>query len=178
MVHFDEVTVVQACESLRKENLVHLIVRGESRITKFRHVMTETMSLEPQEIAVMSILMLRGPQTVGEIRTRSNRLYEFGSLDEVEATLNLLIARQPSALVIRLPRQPGQKEVRYAHLLSGNVVFNEPDPAATRVPADSERIGKLEETTEELRKEIEKICAGSSRSSENNSNSHAGQSLS
>jgi uncharacterized protein len=157
VVYFDEAAVAEAFDSLRKKNLVHLIDRGDSRITKYRHVMAETMKLEPPAIAAMCVLMLRGPQTVGEIRTRSNRLYEFGTLDEVEATLNLLIASPPSPLVVRVPRQTGQKEVRYAHLLSGDVAFNEPDPAMARTQADSERIGKLEETTEELRKEMEDL---------------------
>lgn len=157
VVHFDEATVANAADSLRKKNLAHVVHRDDSRVTKFRQVMGETMSMEAREIAVMCVLMLRGPQTVGEIRMRSNRLYDFENLEEVETTLNSLIAKEPAALVVRLPRQTGQKEVRYAHLLSGEVVFDEPETAPARVQADNERIGKLEETTEELRKELEDL---------------------
>ena len=157
VVQFDEETVARTVDSLRKENLVHVIHRGDSRVTKYRHVMAETMSLDTRDIAVMCVLMLRGPQTVGEIRTRSNRIYDFQNLEEVETTLNSLIAREPSVFVVRLPRQTGQKEVRYAHLLSGEAAFDEPEAAMTRDQADNERIGKLQETTEELRKEVEDL---------------------
>jgi len=157
VVHFEEETVARTIESLRKKNLVHMVHKDDSRVMKYRHVLAETMGLDTREIAVMSILMLRGPQTVGEIRTRTNRIHDFQNLEEVETTLNALIARQPSALVVRLPRQTGHKEVRYAHLLSGEVAFDNPDPSLSRAQADSERIGKLEEITEELRKELEDL---------------------
>ncbi|PYS56047.1 MAG: DUF480 domain-containing protein [Acidobacteria bacterium] len=157
VVHFDEETVARAMDSLRKKNLVHVVHKDDSRVTKYRHVMAETIGLDIPEIAVMCVLMLRGPQTVGEIRTRSNRIHDFQDLEEVETTLNALIAREPSALAVRLPRQTGQKEVRYAHLLSGEVALDNPDPAMIRAQADSERIAKLEEITEELRKEVEDL---------------------
>src|SRR5438105_10122305 len=118
VVHFDEDTVLRATDTLRQRNLLHVVDKADSRVTKYRHVMGETMALDHREIAVMCVLMLRGPQTVGEIRTRSNRIHDFENLEQVENILNSLIARQP-ALAIRLPRQAGQKEVRYAHLLSG-----------------------------------------------------------
>jgi uncharacterized protein len=92
---------------------------------------------------------LRGPQTVGEIRTRSNRLYDFTSLEEVETTLNSLMSGDPP-LVVRLPRQSGQKEVRYAHLLSGAVTFTEPEP-------EPDRIGKLEKEVDDLKKQFEEF---------------------
>jgi uncharacterized protein len=154
VVHFDEATVAAALEDLRKQNLVHQIKRSDSRVTKYRHVMAEAMSLGPPEIAVMCVLMLRGPQTIGEIRTRTNRLFDFGGLDEVEATLNALIGRAPLPLVLRLPRRVGQKEVRYAHLLSGEVSFDAPDVTATGITTDAERIAVLEEALEGLQKEV------------------------
>src|SRR5437016_12382416 len=117
-----------------------MIDRGDSRVTKYRHVLYEAMSLGRPAIAVMCVLMLRGPQTVGEIRTRSNRLYDFTSLQEVEITLNSLVSGE-TPLVVRLPRQTGQKEVRYAHLLSGEVRLTEPEPETEPEP---DRIGKLE----------------------------------
>jgi uncharacterized protein YceH (UPF0502 family) len=151
VVHFDEATVLRATDTLRQKNLLHIVDKADSRVTKYRHVMGETMGFEPEQIAAMCVLMLRGPQTVGEIRTRSNRLYDFQNLEEVETTLNSLIAREPT-LVVRLPRQTGQKEVRFAHLLSGEVVTVDDQPA----PAD-DRVASLEQTIEELRKEVEDL---------------------
>ena len=150
VVHFDEDTVLKATDTLRQKNLLHVVDKADSRVTRYRHVMGETMALDNREIAAMCILMLRGPQTVGEVRTRSNRIYDFESLEQVETTLSGLIARQP-ALAIRLPRQTGQKEVRFAHLLSGEVTFEDQGPAGP------DRIGKLEETIEDLRAAIEEL---------------------
>src|SRR5216117_2648947 len=127
VTNFDEDTVARAADTLREKKLVHLVDRGESRVTKYRHVLYEAMNMGRPVIAVMCVLMLRGPQTVGEIRTRSNRLYDFSSLEQVEATLNALMSAE-SPLVLRLPRQSGQKEVRYAHLLSGEMALTEPEP--------------------------------------------------
>src|SRR5213594_195860 len=112
VVHFDEDTVTRATESLREKRLVHQVDRSESRVSKYRHVIYETMNLGRPAVAVMDVLMLRGAQTVGEIRTRTNRLYDFTSLEEVETTLNAMMSGEP-ALAVRLPRQSGQKEVRY-----------------------------------------------------------------
>jgi len=147
VAHFDESTVARAVESLQEKKLVHLLDRGESRVTKYRHVLYEAMNLGRPAIAVMCVMMLRGPQTVGEIRTRSNRLYNFSSLEEVEITLNSLMS---GALIVRLPRQSGQKEVRYAHLLSGEVSFTEPE-------AEPDRIGKLEKEVDDLKKQFEQF---------------------
>ena len=147
VAHFDESTVARAVESLQEKKLVHLLDRGESRVTKYRHVLYEAMNLGRPAIAVMCVMMLRGPQTVGEIRTRSNRLYNFSSLEEVEITLNSLMS---GALIVRLPRQSGQKEIRYAHLLSGEVSLTEPE-------AEPDRIGKLEKEVDDLKKQFEQF---------------------
>jgi len=153
VLHFDEDTVARAADGLREKRLVHLVDRGESRVTKYRHVLYEAMSMSRPAIAVMCVLMLRGPQTVGEIRTRSNRLYDFTSLQEVEITLNSLVSGE-TPLVVRLPRQTGQKEVRYAHLLSGEVRLTEPEPETEPEP---DRIGKLEKEVEDLKKQFEQF---------------------
>jgi len=149
VVHFDEGTVAHAANSLLEKKLVHLVDRGESRVTKYRHVLYEAMGLGRPAIAVMCVTMLRGPQTVGEIRTRSNRLYNFSSLEEVEITLNSLMTGEPP-LIVRLPRQSGQKEIRYAHLLSGEVSLTEPE-------AEPDRIGKLEKEVDDLKKQFEQF---------------------
>ncbi len=151
VVHFDESTVAQAADSLRERKLVHLVDRSESRVSKYRHVVYEELNLSRPAIAVMCVLMLRGPQTTGEIRTRTNRLYDFGSLEEIETTLNTLIS---SELIVRLPRQSGQKEVRYAHLLSGEVQFTESETAPE---PELDRIGKLEEEVADLKKQFEEF---------------------
>jgi uncharacterized protein YceH (UPF0502 family) len=153
VVHFEEGEVGAAADSLREKGLVHLVDRGESRVTKYRHVLYEAMNMGRLSIAVMCVLMLRGPQTVGEIRTRSNRLYDFTSLEDVETTLNSLMSGE-SPLIVRLPRQTGQKEVRYAHLLSGNVTHSESEEETEPEP---DRIGKLEKEVEDLKRQFEQF---------------------
>jgi len=118
VVKYDEPTVKSAVDRLRKYSLVRSIQRADARVMKYMHLMRDAMSLEPPELAAMCVLMLRGPQTVGEIRTRSGRLFEFPSLEEVEATLDTLMTRA-EPLVARLPRQPGQKEARFSQLVGG-----------------------------------------------------------
>ena len=153
VLHLDEDTVAHAADSLRERKLVHVVDRGESRVIKYRHVLYEAMSLGRPAIAVMCVLMLRGPQTVGEIRTRSNRLYDFSTLEQVEMTLNSLLSAEPP-LVARLPRQTGQKDVRYAHLLSGEVRLGEQETGA-ETEAGVDRIGRLEQEVEDLRRQFE-----------------------
>src|SRR5215469_6902941 len=105
---------------------------GDSRVAKFEHRLNEFYNFHRHEIAVLCVLMLRGPQTPGELRTSSERLYEFQDLDAVHAALNLLMRRDPP-LVKVLPRQPGTKESRFMHLLSGDKV-----PAGASEPAAEE----------------------------------------
>ena len=153
VVHFDESTVVQALDTLREKKLIHMVDRGESRVTKYRHVLYEEMNWGRPVMAVMCVLMLRGPQTVGEIRTRTNRLYDFTSLEEVETTLNSLISADPPR-VARLPRQAGQKELRYAHLLSGEVKVSESLDSAE---PELDRITRLENEVEDLKRQFEEF---------------------
>ncbi|MGB8508559.1 MAG: YceH family protein, partial [Pyrinomonadaceae bacterium] len=121
VVSFDEKTVAHALETLREKNLVYIFYGSDSRVPKYKHILTEIYRLTAQELAAMCVLMLRGPQTVGEVRGRTNRLYNFEGLADVEATLEALANREDGPLVARLPRQPGRKEARYAHLLAGEV---------------------------------------------------------
>ena len=153
VMHLDESTVIDAAEGLRDKKLVHKVDRGESRVVKYRHVLYEAMNWGRPVIAVMCVLMLRGAQTIGELRTRTNRLYDFTSLDEVELTLNSLMSGD-SPLVARLSRQAGQKEVRYAHLLSGEVSFAESEPVLAPAPEKTDRIAKLEQEVEELKRQF------------------------
>jgi uncharacterized protein len=153
VVHFDEDTVASALDNLREKNLIHFVKSTESRVTKYRHVVYESLGLGRPAIAVMCVLMLRGPQTVGEIRARSNRMYDFSSTEELEGTLNSLMSGESQA-VVRLPRQVGQKEVRYAHLLSGEVRLTESE---SEPEAELDRIGKLEKEVEDLKKQFEQF---------------------
>jgi hypothetical protein len=136
---------------------------AESRVAKYKHSLTDRLLLTPGEIALLCVLMLRGPQTIGELRTRSERLFNFDSLPEVEEALNALAARQPQPLVAKLPRQPGTKESRYAQLLSGPIDLPSPEqavrpePATVAVRAENERIAKLEQETAELRRELAEL---------------------
>ena len=158
VVDYDEDTVLHAVEALRKQNLVRAVQQSGSRVMKYRHMMADTMTLEPRQAAAMCVLMLRGPQTVGEIKTRTERLASFDSLEQVEATLNDLIERQAGALVVRLPRRPGQKEARYAHLLAGDVAADttEVEPAI-RASVSPDRLMTLEQTVAELRTEVAEL---------------------
>lgn len=164
VVSYDEQTVAQAFESLSKKQFVWTIKRGDSRVVKHGHLFPEAFDLNPQQVAVMCVLMLRGPQTAGEIRGRTGRLYTFADLDEVEATLQQLIDREQGPLVVRLPRQAGRKEPRYAHLLSGEVVVEEEptpahaEPITAAAPVEDERIARLEGEIESLRQELKDLA--------------------
>jgi uncharacterized protein YceH (UPF0502 family) len=137
VVSFDEATVLRALEGLREKRLATLFHGADSRVAKYRHAVPDVLVLTPPEIAVLCLLLLRGPQTVGELRSRSERLHGFENLADVEATLQQLATRQPQPLVTRLPRQPGTKESRYAHLLGGPTVETIPvsNPSAESASA-------------------------------------------
>src|SRR6266403_659792 len=146
---YSEEQVAQTVENLREKNLTYVFYGSTSRVPKYKHVMTEVLHLTPAELAVMCVLLLRGPQTSGELTTRGFRLHEFSGLEEVDAALNALISREPDPLVARLPRQPGQKEVRFAHLLSGEAAIIETQVTERAVPSShrassSDRDSKLE----------------------------------
>jgi len=161
VVSFDDRTVARALESLREKKLAWMVT-GVGRVPKYEHRLTEALQLAEQEIAVLCVLMLRGPQTIGEIRGRTGRLYEFKELEEVELTLQALMASQPP-LVFRLPRQPGTKESRYAHLLAGDVQVEEREvthrlePATLEVRQENEKLARLEEELAHVRGELEEL---------------------
>ncbi|MBL0224099.1 MAG: YceH family protein [Geobacteraceae bacterium] len=153
-----EEDVVRALNRLRFNQLT--VVSGESsRVAKYRHLLAENMGLVPAELAVVSELLVRGPQTVGELRTRCERMHPFEDLAEVEDVLRELIDRE-DPLVVRLPRQTGRKEARNAHLFSGKPDMTmdgqdvAPEPARARVTAADERMVKLEEEVAALRSEV------------------------
>jgi uncharacterized protein len=155
----DEPTVMQSLDDLARRSLVRAVHRSDSRVRRYRQIMSETRSLHEAEIAVMCVLMLRGPQTTGEIRTRTTRLFEFRDLPHVDITLQTLMTL-PEPLVALLPRRPGQKEVRYAHLLAGEPADEPLDPAAApEEPAPPGRIEALENDVVALRTELAELRA-------------------
>ena len=155
VVSYDESTVVAALDTLRDKNLVYTFHGSTSRVVKYKHMFPNVYELDPAEVAVMAVLMLRGPQTVGEIRGRTDRLHEFTSLPEVQETLDKL-AHRDEPLVVRLERQIGQKDARYAHLLSGEIDVASLPAARERTVTggQSERIEKLESEIEALKNEF------------------------
>ena len=162
VVSFDEQTIVRALDGLRDKRLATLFHGAESRVAKYKHALGDVLPLPPAQVAVLCVLMLRGPQTLGELRTRTERLHAFENLADVETTLNDLAARQPP-LIAKLPRLPGTKEARYTHLLSGPIdisAFEKAppvEPATAAVRAENERIAKLEQETTDLRRELAEL---------------------
>ncbi|HYW70260.1 MAG TPA: YceH family protein [Pyrinomonadaceae bacterium] len=156
---FSESEVDEALYTLREKNLAYVFHGSTSRVPKYKHVAPEVMHLSPPEVAAMCVLMLSGPQTVGEIRTRGSRLYDFSGLEEVEETLRALAAREEEPLVMKLPRQSGQKDARFVHLLSGAPdieAMSEAAPAerTTRRTTDNDRVATLEQQVEALTQQV------------------------
>ena len=157
IVSYDEDTVERALEGLRHKGAAARITGGDSRVPKHEQRFTEKLNLGRREAALLCVLMLRGPQTVGEMRGRGERLYAFEDLEGVETTLNHLAEQ---GLVTKLPRQAGSRESRYAHLLAGEVEMTEEPvaPAAARGPSpneQAERIAALEHDLADLRREFD-----------------------
>ena len=119
IVDYSETTVDQAMLRLRQGGLARTVSAQGMRASKHRHVLEEAWGLDANALAVLGVLMVRGPQTAGELRTRTDRSASFESLGEVESVLAMLASRVPDPLVKRLERRPGQKEERWAHLLAG-----------------------------------------------------------
>ena len=163
----DEDAVRAAIRSLTEHALVRS-ASGDSRVAKFEHRLNELHNFHRHEMAVLCVLMLRGPQTPGELRTRCERMYAFEDLDAAHVALNLLMRRDPPLTKV-LPRQPGTKESRYMHLLSGDVapqaLAEETAMAASDVGVHSasvvstlgERIREVEQEVSELRRELETL---------------------
>ena len=158
VMRLDEDVISEAIVPLRRRSLVRSIQPMGSRVTKYQHLLADVLSLDRRELAVLDVLMLRGPQTAGEIFGRTGRLAEFADIATVEATLDRLVARDAGALVTRLPRRPGQREERYAHLLSGDVTERAADtpapPEPSRPDPADDRVAALQRTVDALRAEL------------------------
>ncbi len=159
VMSLDETSLLAAIDVLRDKNLVYLYYGSSSRTVKYKHMLASVYELDEAQVAIMALLFLRGPQTVGELRGRSDRLHEFGGIGEVQETIDGL-AKRDEPLVIALPKQPGQKEPRYAHLLFGDIDIEAlaasaaAPKAAVLSGAVNERIEALENEVKALREEF------------------------
>jgi len=153
VVSYDETTVTAALESLREKNLVYVFYGAGSRTVKYKHMLPSVYELDPAETAVVAVLMLRGPQTLGEIKERAHRMHEFTSLGEAQEVLDKLSARD-EPIITRLERQPGQKDARYAHLLSGPVDASAISAASNFQKSPAVAGGGVMERVEQLEKEL------------------------
>jgi len=154
VVSFDEATVENALSGLRAKGVATRIIGGDSRVPKHGQRFTERFNLGRREAALLCVLMLRGPQTAGELRGRSERLYNFDDLEGVETTLHHL---SEMGFVKELPRLPGSREPRHAHLLSGEpeTIAPEAPPPAEGTASLSERVAALEQKLDQLSREFE-----------------------
>ncbi|GAB4482702.1 MAG: YceH family protein [Thermodesulfovibrionales bacterium] len=153
VVAYDEATVQAGLDSLRRQGLAALVQRTDSRTQKYGHAFTDRFDLDAKEVAVLCELMLRGPQTSGELRNRCERLCAFQDLKEVDETLQGLMDL-PEPLVARLPRRPGQKEQRFCHLFSG-LTETGPSAADEKVqPSPAPEVEALAAELKEVREEL------------------------
>jgi uncharacterized protein YceH (UPF0502 family) len=155
---YDEETVRLALRNLSDKRLAGPASGADGRVTKYEHRVQEVFNFTRQETALICVLLLRGPQTPGELRGRTERMHQFEHLDDVLAGLQQLMRRDPP-LAKALGRRPGTKEVRYAHLLSGDVEAWEPpaETASSSGSADAERLIQLEEQVATLRSEVAEL---------------------
>jgi uncharacterized protein len=160
VMQLNEDAVRDALEGLQQQRMAGPARGADSRVTKYEQRLQEVFNFTRPEIAVLCVLLLRGPQTPGELRGRTDRLHRFEALDDVQSALQKLIQREPPLAKV-LPRQPGTKESRYAHLLAGDVVeAGAPVRAVAAIEsnsADGERMARLEEDVAELRREVSDI---------------------
>jgi uncharacterized protein len=159
VMQLDESAVRDALDGLQQQRMAGPALGADSRVTKYEQRLQELFNFTRPEIAVLCVLLLRGPQTPGELRGRAERLHRFETLDDVQSALQKLIQREPPLAKV-LPRQPGTKEARYAHLFAGDVFEAEMPTQLTPVtgnPADAERIVRLEEEIAHLRRELAEV---------------------
>jgi uncharacterized protein len=156
----DEGAVREALTTLQEKRLAGAAGGADSRVPKFEHHLQEVFNFDRREVAVICVLLLRGAQTPGELRGRTERMYQFGALDDVVSTLDRLAQREPP-LACMLPRQPGTKESRYMHLFSGEPAERIATASALQEPnthsvssSSHDRLTRLEEEVSTLRREL------------------------
>jgi uncharacterized protein len=160
VMNLEEEAVRDALNGLQEHRLAGPASGADGRVTKYEHRLLETFNFSRGETAVLCVLLLRGPQTPGELRGRTERMHHFEDLEAVQSSLQKLMQRDPP-LVVVLPRQPGTKEFRYAHLLSGEIEAGDlasPQMVSpSRSSADQERVSRLEEAVNALQKEVSEL---------------------
>ncbi|WP_345209564.1 YceH family protein [Mucilaginibacter gynuensis] len=160
VVDYDDEVVITALDTLKRKGLISTATGGSSRATKYKHNFAIVFPVVPAELAIISLLILRGPQTPGELNTNSGRLYEFETLDEVQEILDKLATEEPHYLQ-QLPKRPGQKEARYMHLLGGSFDVNDEESFAEPVRRSSgeleNRVAILEQELAELKEAFNKL---------------------
>ncbi len=165
VVDYDEAAVARALDGLRDKHLVWFVDSPDSRVQKYRHRLAEALGLSAEEVAVLDLLLLRGPQTAGEIRGRCERLHAFEDVEEAEGILDALSRREEDTLVVRLPRQPGRKEHRWMHVLCGapDMAPEEQGTAGREAPvfrevrAERDRMAALEAEVQALKDEVQSL---------------------
>lgn len=160
VMNLDEDAVRDALDSLNAKNLAGAVSGAESRVTKYEHRLQEVFNFTRGEAAVICALLLRGPQTPGELRGHSERMYQFAELADVQSTLQRLMQREP-ALVRVLPRQPGTKEARYMHLFCGDAAPASSEPTSTQTGSSlaDDRVTRLETAIELMQAELAEVKA-------------------
>jgi uncharacterized protein YceH (UPF0502 family) len=157
VMQLGEDAVRDALAALQERRMAGPAGGADSRVTKYEHRLQEVFNFTRPEIAVLCVLLLRGPQTPGELRGRTERMHHFEALDDVQSALQKLMQRDPP-LVKVLPRQPGTKESRWVHLMAGDVAVPESQQSAgaavNRTSDDGERITRLEEEVAALHREV------------------------
>jgi len=160
VVNYDEETVVLALNTLKRRALVSTATGGSDRSVKYKHNFGIVFPVIPSDVAIICLLILRGPQTPGELNTNSGRLYEFESIEDVQEALERL-AEAETPFVVQLPRRPGQKEIRYAHLLAGSPDLsedlNDEQPAARSSNDLEVRVSKLEQELAALKEAFDDL---------------------
>jgi uncharacterized protein YceH (UPF0502 family) len=160
VMRLDEDAVRDALDGLQQQRMAGPARGADSRVTKYEQRLQEVFNFTRAEIAVLCVLLLRGPQTPGELRGRAERLHRFEALEDVQSALQKLMQREPPLAKV-LPRQPGTKESRYAHLFAGDVIEAEMPvhggAPVERNAAEAERITRLEEEVAELRRELGEV---------------------
>ena len=159
VIHFGESEIMQALDSLRDKHLAWQTTAPGARVPKYRHDAAAVFALTPPELAILGELLLRGPQTVGELRTHAARFCEFADLAQVEATLRKLAEREAGPLVVKLAREAGRRENRFAQLLTGEAftVSAPPEAAPPAATAHADRIARLEQEVAALRAEMAEL---------------------
>jgi hypothetical protein len=157
VMSLDESAVRDALDSLQERRMAGPAGGADSRVTKYEHRLQEVFNFTRPETALIGVLLLRGSQTPGELRGRAERMHRFEALDDVQSTLQRLMQREPP-LVMMLPRQPGTKETRYAHLFASDFEGSETPAAQPFVAShDTDRVTRLEDEVGELRRELNEV---------------------